>query len=199
MHLAFKFNKEREGGGWWRAIVIHSFLLTQDLGDNQRNLGSDRRFKTDKRKSYVKRMDYGPCSRKKMSWILEAKMNSKDDQIRAREAHGWNMNEECMQGGRGLQNLCGAGGTLDTSGPCSLPRAYLSNRLVTQQLPYLPWDAVSIETKKPREFDSLRTLHLFTSLARSALQLLLTGVLRSSCTLWYVQVVQWYTFSNKFE
>jgi len=31
-------------------------------------------------------MDYGPCSRKKMSWILEAKMNSKDDQIRAREA-----------------------------------------------------------------------------------------------------------------
>lgn len=63
-----------------------SFLLAQDLGDNQRNLGSNRRFKTDKRKSYVKRMDCGPCPCKKMAWILEAKRNSEDDQIRAREA-----------------------------------------------------------------------------------------------------------------
>lgn len=40
------------------------------------------------------------------------------------------------------------------SGPGSLGRAYLSNRLVTQWLPDLPWDAVSTETKKPHEFCS---------------------------------------------
>lgn len=80
------------------------FLLTQELRDNQRNLRSGRRFKIDQKKYCVQQINYGkPCPCHKMSWMLETKINSKDDQIRERKVYVVDIkqNEQSVQGSRG--------------------------------------------------------------------------------------------------